>query len=115
MPTLRNVTTGEVVATRVDRASTFVQRLIGLLARTSLEPDEGLWLSGCGAIHTVGMRTAIDVIFVDGESRVVGLRPRVQPFGMAACRGAKAVIELGPGALEREDVLLGDSLALEAR
>ena len=111
---LRNLTTGNVVATRVDRARSFFDRSIGLLARAAVRPDEGLWIERCGAIHTVGMRATIDVIFLDGASRVVGLRPHVRPFHPALlCRGAKAVVELGDGALERVDVLIGDRLALD--
>jgi uncharacterized membrane protein (UPF0127 family) len=52
---LRNATTGAVIATRVDRATTFLERTVGLRARPRVRPDEGLWFDNCSAINTLGM------------------------------------------------------------
>ncbi|MFN2459241.1 MAG: DUF192 domain-containing protein [Candidatus Velthaea sp.] len=113
MPLLRNATTGTIVATRIDPLSTFFQRAVGLLARTAMRPDEGVWIRRCGAIHTIGMRVPIDVIFVDGDSRVMRTVADVPPNRLAlSCRGAEAVVELGSGALRECDVLPGDTLEL---
>jgi uncharacterized membrane protein (UPF0127 family) len=71
MALLRNSTTGSIVATRVDLLTGFFQRAIGLLARTSVQRDEGVWLSSCRSIHTLGMRYAIDVMFVDSDGFVL--------------------------------------------
>ena len=110
---LKNTSTGSIVATRVDRAVSFLQRAVGLLARPQVRPDEGLWIERCNAIHTIGMRSSIDVIFVDEVGRVMRVIPRVEPFKLAlTCRKAKAVIELGAGTLEDHDVLVGDRLEL---
>ena len=113
MPLLRNSTTGKIVATRIDRLTTFLHRAVGLLARTSLRPDEGVWITSCRAIHTIGMRVAIDVIFVNSEGRVIRAVHDVKPNRIAlSCPGAKAVVELGSGALHEVDVLPGDLLEL---
>ena len=113
MPLLRNTTTGAIVATRIDRLSTFLHRAVGLLARTTLRPDEGVWITSCRAIHTLGMRVAIDVIFVDAESRVLRIHSNVRPNRFAlSCSGAKSVVELGCGALREIDLLPGDRLEL---
>ena len=113
MPLLRNTTTGSIVATRIDRLSSFLHRAVGLLARTTLRPDEGVWITSCGAIHTLGMRVAIDVIFVDAESRVLRVEPNVRPNRFAlSCSGAAGVVELGSGALREIDLLPGDKLEL---
>jgi uncharacterized membrane protein (UPF0127 family) len=110
---LKNALTGMVIATRVDRADSFIQRAFGLLARPRVRPDEGLWIEHCSAIHTVGMRSSIDVIFVDDDRRVVQLERRLAPFRiMLTSRNAHSVIELGAGALELSDVLIGDQLEL---
>jgi hypothetical protein len=112
---LRNSTTGSIVATRIDRLSSFLHRLVGLLARTTLRPDEGVWITSCRAIHTMGMRVPIDVIFIDEESRVLRVVSNVRPNRLAvSCSGAKAVIELGSGALREVDLLPGDRLELVA-
>ncbi|MFN2450620.1 MAG: DUF192 domain-containing protein [Candidatus Baltobacteraceae bacterium] len=113
MALLRNVNTGSIIATRVDRAATFLQRAVGLLARPRIRPDEGLLIDKCTAIHTVGMRAPIDVIFLDAEMRVVRLCPNVRTFRFAVwCRKARSVVELGRGALQHNDVLPGDVLEL---
>jgi uncharacterized protein len=110
---LKNANTGRVLATRVDRATSFIHRTFGLLARPRIRPDEGLWIERCRAIHTVGMRAPIDVIFVDDDRRVVRVAERVEPFTLVvASRHARAVIELGAGALELHDILVGDQLEL---
>jgi len=111
MSLLRNASTGEIIATRIGRASTFLERAVGVLGRPHLRPDEGIWIDKCSAIHTVGMRTPIDVLFLDAQQKVLRICPRVRAFRWAVvCWKARSVVELGPGALERIDVLPGDHL-----
>jgi uncharacterized membrane protein (UPF0127 family) len=113
VPLLRNTTTGKIVATRIDRLTSFMHRAVGLLARTSLRSDEGVWITSCRAIHTIGMRVAIDVIFVDREGHVIRVVHDVKPNRVAlSCAGARSVVELGSGALREIDVLPGDVLEL---
>jgi uncharacterized membrane protein (UPF0127 family) len=110
---LRNATTGAVIATRVDRATTFLERTVGLRARPRVRPDEGLWFDNCSAINTLGMQAPIDVIFIDAQNTVVLLCPEVRG-GMwsLVCRDAVSAIELGGGALREVDVVPGDRLEL---
>src|ERR1700722_19257812 len=111
MALLRNAFTGSIVAARIDRLTGFVQRAVGLLARPRVQPGEGVWIESCNAIHTLGMRYAIDVIFVDRDGYVLRIEPDVRPNRLALrCRKARAVIELGGGALRGVDVALGDRL-----
>jgi hypothetical protein len=60
MGLLRNATTGAIIATRVDRAGTFLERTVGLRARPRVRPDEGLWFDDRSAINTIGMQMPID-------------------------------------------------------
>ncbi len=111
---LRNATTGEIVATDVKKAEGWFERMVGLLPRKHVEPREGLWFDDCGVIHTVGMQTEIDVVFLDKNSRVLRTVCAVPQNKFAvACRGAQCVIELGQGALSRSDILVGDRFVLE--
>ena len=113
MAVLRNAVTGAIVAGRVDRLSGFFARAFGLLARSSLEPDDGVWIDSCNAIHTIGMRASIDVIFVDRDGSVLRVERDVRPQRLALrCAPARAVIELGGGALVRAEVLAGDRLEI---
>jgi uncharacterized membrane protein (UPF0127 family) len=113
MSTLRNVTAGVDLSTSVARAKTAFDRIVGLLRVSNLASEEGLWLRPCSAIHTLGMRTPIDVILLDGKSAVVALCPRVRPNRLwLSHRGAKSIIEMGPGFLDAAPIAVGDELAL---
>jgi uncharacterized membrane protein (UPF0127 family) len=114
VPSLRNLTSGVVLATRVDRATNAWSRGVGLLPRRSVEPDEGLWIDGCSAVHTLGMRATIDLYFLDRDRRVLKIAPGVPPNRLAVtCRHAVTVVELGAFADAARAVAVGDRLALE--
>jgi uncharacterized membrane protein (UPF0127 family) len=113
MGLLRNATSGAIIATRVERATSFLERTVGLRARSRIRPDEGLWFDRCSAINTLGMQMPIDVIFVDAEDVVVLLCPQVRVgLWSLVCRAASSAIELGSGALREVDVIPGDRLEL---
>lgn len=111
---LRNERTGAVIAKDVSKADNFITRGVGLLGRAAMTPDEGLWITGCSSVHTLGMRVTIDLFFVDKAGRVLrivgGARPNRPMF---ACRGASAVVELGEAADASRGVVVGDRLLLE--
>jgi uncharacterized membrane protein (UPF0127 family) len=110
---LRNARTGAIIATRIDRLTGFLQRAIGLLGRSGVRRDEGVWIPACRAIHTIGMRADIDVIFVDRQGCVLRLEGNVEPNRWSlSCLRAADVVELGGGALRQMDVLIGDRLEL---
>ena len=114
MAVLLNATTGQIIAENVQYADTWWRRLAGFIPRREIEPDDGLWFRDCWAIHTLGMRARIDVIFLDEHARVMRTRRDVKlqrPF--VSCFGACNVVELGAGALDGRDLLAGDKLRLE--
>lgn len=110
---LRNRSTDEVVASNIVVAVNPLTRSIGFLTRKTVLPDEGMWFPRCWAIHTFGMRAIIDVLFLDARNQVMNLRPLVPPNRLVVAYGAATVVELGAGALEAVDVLVGDRLELE--
>jgi len=113
MPQLRNDTTGELIAPCVSRATTPWQRAIGYLGRRTVDAGEGLWFERCSAIHTLGLRACIDIVFLDHEQTVVRIVSRARRnriFDGGA--GAAAVLELGPG-VAGQRVRIGDRLELE--
>lgn len=77
------------------------QRALGLIGRRSLAPGQGLLIPRCAAIHTVGMRFPIDIVFVDRRGDVLRIDDCVPPFRFRVCRGAEAVVELAAGASGR--------------
>jgi hypothetical protein len=111
---LLNATTGQVIAENVRYADSWWTRLAGFIPKAYVEPDEGLWFRDCGAIHTLLMRATIDVLFLDKDGRVLRTMqnvPTQRPI--VGCAGARNVVELGAGALDGRDVLVGDRLALQ--
>jgi uncharacterized protein len=107
-----NDRTRSAVALEVDVAATRATRRRGLLGRESLGATEGLLLSPCKAVHTVGMRFPIDVIFIDRDGRAVRIVPALAPWRIAMSARAKAVIELAAGAAAASDIRIGDLLYL---
>jgi uncharacterized protein len=109
---LMNARTGSVVASDVEMALTRNARRRGLLGRTGLAPFSALVLAPCAAVHTMFMRFAIDVIFVDRDGRAVRVVPGLPPWRAAMKTFAHAVIELPAGTLASRHVAVGDPLYL---
>jgi len=109
---LINVTrAGRVLIPTLERAGNFWQRAVGLLGRSSLPVGVGLWLKPCSAIHTFGMRFAIDLLFLDRAGCVVCVLRNVRPWRTATGgAGAASVIEVATGWLPAEAVAVGDQL-----
>lgn len=63
----------------ITRAVTPFARMRGLLGRQGLDAGEALLLKPCNAIHTLGMRFAIDVRFYDRRGRLVREVLNVRP------------------------------------
>lgn len=73
------------------------QRMRGLLGQPALQAHQGLLIQPCNMIHTVGMRYAIDVVFVDRAWHVVQVAAQVSPRRMRHCLRAWAALELAGG------------------
>ena len=112
--TLFNAGAAQPVATAIDVAVTRGARRQGLLGRDRLDPDAGLLLAPCMAIHTAFMRFALDVAFVDRTGRVLKTAHALPPWRVAVSSRAHAVIELAAGTLKARDVRVGDRLYLKA-
>jgi uncharacterized membrane protein (UPF0127 family) len=90
-------------------------RMRGLLGRRELPRGEGILLRPAASVHTAFMRFAIDVVFVDAEGRVLKIAHGLAPWRTAACRGAKAAIELSAGESSRRGLEVGEQLVLPPR
>lgn len=110
----RNVTRQTVVASCVNVANTGVHRRKGLLGREGLHPGEGLWITPCEAVHTIGMRFSIDLIYLDRNLRVKKVRNRVPPWRLSACFFAHSVLELSPGTVLETGTRPGDRLEVSS-
>src|SRR5437868_14739013 len=89
---------GTLVCARCAIAERPLQRMRGLLGRTSLDANEGMLFRPAGSIHMFFMRFPIDAVFCDRELEVLDVRRGLQPWKTAGKKGAKVVIELAAGA-----------------
>ena len=102
------------LAFRVKVADSILGRLIGLLGRRSLQPDSGVWIVPANAIHTIGMLFSFDLVLIDKDFKVVGLRELVRPFRVTwPERHAESVLELPAHTIFRSRTQIGDQLLIE--
>jgi uncharacterized protein len=85
--------------------------MLGLALLDELPPDWGLHIPRCRSVHTFGMRFALDLVWLDGDGRVVEVRPEVPGRRNVACRQARSVVELNAG---RGDAFLAAGLGQPA-
>lgn len=84
---------GEVV----HLASTFRARLRGLLGSDELPSRHALLMPKTSSVHMLGMRFALDLVWLTRDGRVVRVDHDVQPRAQRHCKGARAVLEVPCG------------------
>jgi len=100
---------GTVLA-NAEIAATYAERLRGLLGRPGYEG--AFLLPHTRSVHSLGMRFAIDVAFLDGQLCVVDMIS-LPPWRMSVPRWrARMVMEAETGAFERWGLHIGDKLEL---
>src|SRR6056297_676843 len=101
MASLRNADSGEIILNQLEIADTFWKRFKGLQFRKALPRDRGLLIAPCSSLHTCFMRFAIDVIMLDKQNVVVGIRQNVKPWRVCFChRSTTQVIETRAGTID---------------
>ncbi len=100
-------------------ASSFLQRLRGLMFARALAPERALLLTGCASVHTAFMRFAIDVLYLDDGGAIVKCVPDLQPWRASAGNIGRAgagqrqrraihTLELAAGTIARLGMRCGD-------
>jgi uncharacterized membrane protein (UPF0127 family) len=108
-----NKTRETFLALRVRVADSMLRRMVGLLGRSSLQPDSGVWIVPANAVHTIGMLFAFDLVLIDKDFKVVGLRELVRPFSVTRPNfRAESVIELPAHTVFRSHTQIGDELQI---
>lgn len=112
MPVI-NLTKQTWLATKVRKADNFITRLVGLLKRTHLGPEEALWLTPSRGIHTIGMKFPIDVVFLNKKHNVVGLMSGLAPYRISAIHfDGYSVLELPNGTINKSRTEIGDQFEI---
>lgn len=96
----------------LERAHDFIARGLGWLGRRHLDADAALWLHPCRAVHSIGMRVPIDVVFLDADGMVLRVVAGLPPGRAVWLRGARSVIELPAGGARRHALVPGLRLPL---
>lgn len=81
-------------------ASTGKARRRGLARLDSLPDDHALLIPRCPAVHTFGMRFALDLIWLGRDGLAVRVDRGVPPGRMRVCPRARAVVETAAGAAD---------------
>ena len=79
------------------QAVTLRSRLHGLAGCRALAPGHALLLAPCASVHTLGMRFALDLVWLDADGAVLALCAELAPRRVAGHRGARAVLEARAG------------------
>lgn len=104
---------GEAIALRVIKATSFLARLKGLALKPRLYPGDGLWLCPCRSIHTWGLCFSIDAVFLDRKLTIVAIERRLKPCcSLKYHLKAFSVLELGAGQSDLFDLAPGDRLSI---
>lgn len=101
------------LATKVRKADNFLTRLVGLLKRKHLGPEEALWLMPSKGIHTIGMKFPIDVVFLSRKNLVQALISGMAPYRISGVHlTSYSVLELPNGTIKKSHTEVGDQLEI---
>ena len=104
---------GDVLCERCEIPGSSFARMRGLLGRNGLEPGGGMLIDSSPSVHMFFMRFPIDVVFLDRDWKVVGVKHGLRPWRVAGARRAVAALELPAGAAAASGVREGDVLVLD--
>lgn len=105
---------GRFIAHEVRIACSLRARLLGPAGERSLPTRGGLLLSPARGVHTLGMRFAIDVVFLSRQMRVLQLASRIPPWRvLLAPRGTGRVLVLGAGQIAATGLKTGTFILVE--
>jgi len=102
---------GRLVAGRCQIAAGFWTRLVGWIGEDP-DGDRALWLYACRWIHTIGVRSPIDVVLCGRDGVVLKILPGIPPNRTAGASYAIDICELSAGSAGRAGLAPGDHLDL---
>lgn len=104
-----NLSKGTCLGTNIEVADSPRRRMVGLLGTPNLLPQCGLLIYPTQAVHTFGMKYPIDILFLNRNKKVVGIRPSVRPNRLTRIFWtAECVIELPANTIRETRTALGD-------
>jgi uncharacterized protein len=108
-----NKTRESFLALNVARADTHIARLKGLLGTLRLNSDQGIWVTPSQGVHTIGLRFAIDLVYLDANYRVIELVESFGTFRIGPLRmNCSSVLELPSRAIYHSHTQVKDELLI---
>ncbi|MHB1455132.1 MAG: DUF192 domain-containing protein [Saccharofermentanales bacterium] len=105
---------GREIADNLTLADTFFSRLKGLSKHHRLDEGEGLIIRPCSQIHTIGMKFAIDVVFLTKSGVVIQFEQDMHPGDVSGyVHRAWQVVELKSGTIAAKDISIGRTITFE--
>jgi len=96
-------------------ADGFFTRLRGLLWAKPLNNSDGLLLTPCNSIHTIGMAYPIDVLFLSPNFQIVHIVSNCQSNRCATHKQAKHTLEMLAGQAASLELKVGMQLSIEQK
>ena len=94
-------------------ADTFCTRLRGLLGTKRLNENEGLLIKPCNSVHMVGMRYAIDIVYLDKKNKILKVVENLKPWiGVSLCLKAENTLEMAAFSTQKYNMQVGKKLNL---
>lgn len=90
-----------------------LSRLRGLARLDELPDDRGLLLTRTKSVHTLGMRFALDLVWLGRRGDVVRVDHGVEPRKHRVCREARSVVEVAAGAGDRFAAALASQVSVQ--
>jgi uncharacterized membrane protein (UPF0127 family) len=111
-----NRTRQAFLSNELEIANSHWTRLKGLIGTPASRfyDGKGLWIVPSHGVHTIAMRYAIDVVYLNEQRRVVMLQESVVPWRVTPiCLEAETVLELPQHTVFRTHTAVGDEIEIE--
>lgn len=89
----------------------WVERYYGLRKYPKLPANRALWFPRCGAIHSMGMQVAIDVVGLNKYGQIMAVKRNMQPWQVLRFAHVDSVIECEAGVALPLEYWLGKQLS----
>jgi uncharacterized membrane protein (UPF0127 family) len=110
-----NRTRQAYLATELHFACTHWSRLRGLMGASpgNFRSGQGLWIIPSHGVHTLAMRFAIDVAYLNSDKVVVYVAQNLKPWRVAPVKmQAASVLELPTNTLQATGTAVGDRIEI---
>lgn len=83
------------------------ERMRGLLGSSPLGHGDALWIRPCNSVHSLFMRYAIDIVYLDRQQQVCKCVEAMKPWRISFCWQAQSVLELAAGQIHTLGIDIG--------